>query len=49
MNLKTRLRKVRLIRWLDDWTDTPTGETASYGIILLFFVLWALYNMWVDQ
>jgi len=42
--MKKLLRKIRLIRWLDDWTETWVGETICYGIIALFFLLWVIYK-----
>lgn len=42
--LKEQLRRVPLIRWLDDWSDTPTGETTCCAIICAFIMMMVVYK-----
>ncbi len=42
--LKTWLRKCPPIRWADDWTDTTSGETTVYGLMVLLVVMWIIYR-----
>jgi len=41
--LKHWLRKIEIIRRVDDWTNTETGENVCYAIIAAFFILWICY------
>lgn len=38
------LRRIPLIRRLDDWSETPNGESICWAIIILFLLALVVYN-----